>query len=302
MESQRKRAVITGGGSGIGLAIAKLLFPEFDLLLVGRSRSRLERGREEILESFASENCGPKERGAGSPKKAESDPDSGNPKKERIRLEVLDVSNFESVRDFHKRLLEEGRMPDLIVNAAGFGTIGRFTETDLSRECAETDTNCKGILHMMKLFLPEMIEGDRGAILNVSSSAGYMPGSPEMAVYYATKSYVLSLTRSVREELREMGSHVYLGALCPGPVRTGFTGKAVLHPSAEGGERPGKRRGDLSSISPEQCAKAALRGIRRKRAVIVPGFFMKFTIPASKILPASLLLRLAGLHQKRKQN
>lgn len=255
-------SLILGGGSGIGFESARILASRgYDIVLSGRSIERLNKASDSIE----------KESGA------------------RPLCISCDVGNIESVRQLKEKLVSRSLYPDVIINSAGFGTIGYFLDNDADKEINETETNSIGTLNVMHEFLPVLTERDRGFFVNVASSAGYMPGSPGMAVYYATKSYCLSLTRSVAEELKMAGSHVTLCALCPGPVRTGFSGKAG-----------GRNEYGPFAISAEACARALVNGMFKKKRVIVPGFFMKFTLPAAKILPAGLLLKIAGMHQKGK--
>jgi short-subunit dehydrogenase len=255
-------SLILGGGSGIGFESARILARRgYEIVLSGRSMDRLNLASDTIE----------KESGA------------------RPLCISCDIGKIDSVRQLKEELISRSICPDVIINAAGFGTIGYFLDNDADKERAETETNSIGTLNVMHEFLPMLTERDRGFFVNVASSAGYMPGSPGMAVYYATKSYCLSLTRSVAEELKMSGSHVTLSALCPGPVQTGFSKKAG------GNDEYGP-----FAISAETCARALVNGMFKKKKVIVPGFFMKFTLPAAKILPAGLLLMIAGMHQKRK--
>ncbi|MDD6578222.1 MAG: SDR family NAD(P)-dependent oxidoreductase [Lachnospiraceae bacterium] len=258
-------AIVTGGGSGIGFEIAKILYLEEgqDLILVGRNVDRLQAAKlcleKELLR-----------------------------KKPSIHIYPLDVSDLSACITFHKKF-EESKLPlSYLINAAGFGTIGSFLETDLEKEACETDTNCRGLLQMTKLFLPDLIQRE-GKLLNVASSAGYMPGSPGMAVYYATKAYVLSLTRSIQAEKEVRESKVLISALCPGPVQTDFSEKAG-----------GTSTAGLGSISAQACAREAVRGLKKGRHLIIPGLLMKFTYPFARILPASFLLYFARKHQEHK--
>ena len=209
-------AIVTGGGSGIGFEIAKILYLEEgqDLILVGRNVDRLQVAKlcleKELLR-----------------------------KKPSIHIYPLDVSDLSACITFHKKF-EESKLPlAYLINAAGFGTIGSFLETDLEKEACETDTNCRGLLQMTKLFLPDLIKRE-GKLLNVASSAGYMPGSPGMAVYYATKAYVLSLTRSIQAEKAVRESKVLISALCRCHGRTWFDFGTGLRPGS--GSRLEKRQ------------------------------------------------------------
>ena len=110
---------------------------------------------------------------------------------------------------------------DIVVNNAGFGVYGSFYQTNLEQELRLIDTNIRAVHVLTKLFLADFIRRDSGYLLNVASAAGYLPG-PQMAAYYASKSYVLCLTQAIREELAHAHSRVGVTALCPGPVSTEF--------------------------------------------------------------------------------
>jgi hypothetical protein len=126
-----------------------------------------------------------------------------------------------------------------------------------------------------------------GRILNVASSAGLIPAGPYMAAYYATKSYVVSLTKAVAEELKEKNSKIYVGALCPGPVDTEFNERADVVFSLRG-------------ISAKYCVKEALLGMKKRKTVIVPSSKMKLCVAGQKLLPEHLLLKIVAMQQKKK--
>ena len=256
-------AVITGAGSGIGYEMSRILLMDYgyDLILTGRNIDRLEDARQKLTLLWA---------------KGKKDVPEG--RFPSILTYALDVSDRRQVMNLHQKLQEKECLPDLVIHAAGFGTIGEFLSNDWEKEEQETLTNCNGVLHMMHAFLPDMVERNHGYFLNVASSASYMPGSPNMAVYYASKSYVLRLTEGVYQEIHKRADQVYLGCLCPGPVLTDFS----------------------RTLTAEVCARKAIVSMFRRKRRIVPGFWMKFTIPAAKLLPDSFLLHLASRHQSKK--
>ena len=146
------------------------------------------------------------------------------------------------------------------------------------------------VLAMHRLFkfaLKKMQTQGFGTILNVASSAGLLPGGPYMAGYYASKSYVVSLTRGVAEELREQHSPVYVCALCPGPVNTEFNEHADVVFALKG-------------ISPEVCVEEAMRGMLRHQTIIVPSALMRLATTAQKLVSAPLLMPILARQQKRK--
>ena len=287
-------AVITGAGSGIGYEMSRILLMDYgyDLILTGRNIDRLEDARQKLTLLWA-----------------EGKKDVPEGRFPSILTYALDVSDRRQVMNLHQKLQEKECLPDLVIHAAGFGTIGEFLSNDWEKEEQETLTNCNGVLHMMHAFLPDMVERNHGYFLNVASSASYMPGSPNMAVYYASKSYVLRLTEGVYQEIHKRADQVYLGCLCPGPVLTDFSRKALGNEqdANHGTEGPGDAKpvGEKPSVfSPtltaEVCARKAIVSMFRRKRRIVHRFWMKFTIPAAKLLPDSFLLHLASRHQSKK--
>ena len=149
------------------------------------------------------------------------------------------------------------------------------------------DTNIIGLHTLTKLYLEKMKERNNGYILNVASSAGLLPGGPLMATYYATKAYVVSLTRAIAEELRVSGSNVKISALCPGPVNTNFNNVANV-------------KFALKGLSSEYVAKYGIDKMLQGKKIIVPGFIIKLATLGAKFAPSSLVLRIAYNQQKSK--
>lgn len=161
-----------------------------------------------------------------------------------------------------------------------------LSETDLEKELEMLDVNVRA-LHILTKAFCRKCSGRSGALLNVGSSAGLLPAGPYMATYYATKSYVVSLTCAAAEELRSRGSSVYVGCLCPGPVDTEFNKVANV-------------RFALPGISAAYCVRRALAGMRRHKTVIVPGPLMAAGMAMSHLVPRGVLIRMAEYQQKRK--
>ena len=204
------------------------------------------------------------------------------------RAEVFpcDLSREEECRRLHRAY---GRRPvSVLVNAAGFGVYGDFDTTAPEKELEMLDVNGRAVHLLMKLFLEDMERRGGGRILNVASSAGLVPGGPYMAAYYATKAYVVSLTCGVAEELRAAGSPVYAGVLCPGPVDTPFFARAGIRAAVRGAD-------------PEAVAEAALRGMRKRQTVIVPGGSNRLAYLAAKLLPARATLAVNRRIQAKKR-
>lgn len=249
-----KTALITGASSGIGAEIAKILSSEgFKVILTAR--------RENKLRSLADSLCG------------------------ESRIVVCDLSLPEECERLYNELKNE--KISVLVNNAGFGSLGKFTEIPLETELKMIDTNIKAVHILTKLFLKDFVKADRGYILNVASSAGLMPGGPMMAAYYATKSYVVSLTGAIYEELRSSGSNVHISALCPGPVDTEFNSVAGCEFSVD-------------PISARECAETGVSGLFEKKLIIVPGKTIRLSEAAARLTPRKLALAVAGKIQHSK--
>lgn len=249
-----KTALITGASSGIGREIAKNLSERgFKVILAARRKERLD----ELAESLQGE----------------------------ARVIQCDLSQ----RSECQRLYDEVRDEKIsvLINNAGFGAVGEFSEIPLETELQMIDTNITAAHILTKLFLKDFKEADRGYILNVSSTAGLLCGGPMMSTYYATKAYIVSFTSAIYEELRACGSNVHISALCPGPVDTEFNDVANC-------------KFGVKSISAEECAKAAVEGMFMKELIIVPENTMKLACAAAKIVPRKAVLYLTkGIQEKK---
>lgn len=247
-------ALITGASSGIGREMAKYLNGlGYDLILVARRKNRLEQLKKEL---------------------------KGN-----IEVISMDISIVENCISLYKEVKDKDI--DILINNAGFGVFGRFNETSLEKELELIDTNIKAVHTLMKLFINDFIEKNRGYVLNVASSAGFMAG-PLLSSYYASKNYVLKLTEAVNYELKTKNSKVYVGALCPGPVNTEFNEVANV--------RFGMKAMDAKTVS-----KYAIKKMFRKKMVIVPGIKVKLAVFGTRIIPTKLMLKMTYNIQKRKE-
>ena len=249
-----KIALITGASSGIGKEIAKELSRKgYFLILVARRLDKLNELKEELSGKAITVNC--------------------------------DLSDKKNCFDLYDKV--KNYDVSVLVNNAGFGAIGYFNDVSLEREIEMIDTNCKSLHILTKLFLKDFIKKNRGYILNVSSSAGLMPGGPLMSTYYATKAYVTSFTSGISEELKAKKSQVSISALCPGPVDTEFNKVANV-------------KFNLSSISAEKCAKIAVDGMFKRKLIIIPSLDMKISYIGSRLLPRSIMLPITKHMQTKK--
>ena len=198
----------------------------------------------------------------------------------RVKIIALDLSNRKNC----EKLFEENKDIDLLINNAGFGDCGYFDKTDMDKDISMINTNIVAVHILTKLYLKEMIKNNKGHILNVASIAGFMPG-PLMATYYSTKSYVLKLSESIRGELKTLNTNVKISVLCPGPVKTSF-------------EKTANVQFQISKASSFKVANYALKHLNR--FYICPGFSSKMVRIGSKILPNTLLSKLAYKSQKRR--
>lgn len=175
----------------------------------------------------------------------------------------------------------KGETVDLLVNNAGFGLTGRFAEQDPARLRQMIDLNCGTLTELCRAVATQMVERRSGAILNVASTAAFQPG-PGMAVYFATKAYVLSFTEALHEELRRSG--IKVSALCPGPTATEF------------GEVAGFRRPipKIAIADSQSVVRAGLRGLDRNKAVVIPGMLNKLSGQGHRLLSRSAVRKIAA--------
>ena len=176
---------------------------------------------------------------------------------------------------------------DILINNAGFGDFGEFTLTDLDKELNMISTNIQAVHILSKLFLRDFVKKDRGYILNVASSAAFLPG-PLMATYYATKAYVERLTLAMHKELQKRNSHASVSVLCPGPVQTEF-------------DRVANVRFMMKGKTSMDVASYAIRGMFKEKAVMIPGILMKGSYLLCKCLPLSVQME-ASYHIQHRKN
>ena len=259
-KKHRGYAVITGASSGIGAEFAKRLAKEgFDLVLVARRKARLEELCKDMHQNM--------EKG-----------------QECLLLEA-DLSSLDECVKLCDFL--QGKKIVIFINNAGFGDCSRFLDGDIDKELRMIDVNVKAVHFLTKKILQIMQKQKGGYLLNVASSAGLMPAGPYMAAYYASKAYVASLTRAIAQEFKEKKSPIYVGCLCPGPVKTEFDEVANVDCSLKG-------------ISASYCANYAIDQMIQRKTVIVPTLEMKLAMLFGRFLPQSLYIRIAA-HQQRKK-
>lgn len=249
--------IVTGASSGIGSEIARVLAKRgHGVTLVARREDRLLALADELASSFG------------------------------VRCEVVaaDLTEADARSGLTAALDERGLVADVLVNNAGFSTMSAVSKGDPDREIAMIRTNVEAVVHLCSLFLPGMVERGSGAILNVASTAAFQP-LPGQAGYAASKSFVLSYTQAVAEEVR--GSGVTVTALCPGPVETEFAEVAGF----EGGEASDSLP-RFMWVSAVDVATAGVDGLAKGRTVVVPGPANRVGSVLAPLVPRSLLLPL----------
>ncbi|MEG3154242.1 SDR family NAD(P)-dependent oxidoreductase [Sphingomonas sp. RB1R13] len=244
-------ALITGASAGLGVEFARQLSARgHRLVLVARRKDRLDALAAEL----------------------------GN-----ARVMACDLGEAGAVAGLMADILAHGETVSLLVNNAGFGLGGRFASLDGPRQRSMIDLNCGALTQLAHAVLPDMMARKQGRILNVASTAAFQPG-PGMAVYFATKAFVLSFTEALHEELRTTG--ITVSALCPGPTATEFGTAAGFAPSSAI---------NRLAANAEDVVRAGLDGIDAGRAVVIPGLLNKAGAQGHRLLPRALLRRLAGM-------
>jgi hypothetical protein len=242
--------LITGASAGLGV--------EFARQLSGRGhRLVLAARRKEQLEALARE--------------------LGN-----ARAVSIDLSKADAAKTLMADIHANGETVDVLVNNAGFGLIGRFAQRDAARLREMIDLNVGTLTDLCRAVVPAMIERRSGGILNVASTAAFQPG-PKMAVYFATKAFVLSLSEALHEELRPHG--VTVTCLCPGPTRTEFGAVAGF---------AGNGMFDRLAMNAREVVTVGLKGFDKNRAVVVPGWINKAGAAGTRFAPRSVIRKIAG--------
>lgn len=248
------KVLITGASSGIGRDLAREFSKlKYDLVLVARNEEKLKELKEE-LQNYV-----------------------------KVDIIVADLQKEENC----KKIFETQKNIDILINNAGFGIFGEFTDTDLEKEISLINTNITAVHILTKLYLKEMTKKNSGIILNVSSIAGSMPG-PLMCAYYASKAYVLRLSEGIREELKKQKSKVQISVLQPGPVKTNFDNVANVKIS-------------LNSLTSEFVAKYTIKKLLKGKFAIVPGIQIKFLRFWAKITPNNIMTKFVYKSQERKR-
>ena len=270
------KVLITGASSGIGKDMAKILNQKgYDLVLVARDIEKLKQTKKEMEKSVQNEPT---------IENSKIEKAYKNSKKATNKIEIIQMDLSEEQNCIE--LANKVKDVDILINNAGFGDCGKFSETDLNKDISMIKTNVIAYHILTKLYLKEMKKKNSGKILNVASIAGFMPG-PLMATYYATKNYIVRLSEAIREELKKEKSKVQISILCPGPVETNFNKVANVKFS-------------LREANSMQVAKYAIRKLEKGKFYIVPGIDVKLARFGAKIAPSNFVAKITYKVQKRK--
>ena len=255
-----KTALITGASGGIGYELALLFARDrFDCILVARSRDKLDELAARLESEF------------------------------RVKTLVVarDLSKPTAVDEIYEEVSAASMSIDVLVNNAGFPVYGRFVDTDWQTELDMLQVNVVALTALTKLFVRGMVERRNGRILNLASTAAFVPG-PLMAVYYASKAYVLSFSQALANELQ--GTGVTVTALAPGPTRTGFQKRGVMEDSR-------LVRGQIADA--KSVAAAGYRGMMRGKTIVIPGFSNKLIPWVARVSPRGAVTRVVRRMQER---
>jgi uncharacterized protein len=251
----RKTALVTGASGGIGEEIAReLAARNHDLILIARSKDKLDALANELAQKY---------RVTATPI-------------------ALDLSTPSATDDIIRELESRGLKVDVLVNNAGFADYGDFAASDPGKQLQMLNLNIVTLTMLTRALLPGMLGRKSGHVLNVASTAAFMPG-PLMSVYYASKAYVMSFSEALDEELR--GTGVSVTVLCPGPVETGFQSRAAMEDSK-------LLQGSLnrmSLVSASDVAKAAVNALERGQRVVIPGFMNQLQALMPRLLPRAVI-------------
>ncbi len=233
MNDARLTALITGASGGIGYELAKLFAKDHhNLVLVARNGPRLKQVGDELQRQFGI----------------------------TLKTIALDLAAPTVPQSLFEELRREGVNVDILVNNAGYGKFGEFAEVTIEESAGQIQLNIAALTYLTRLFLGPMLERGSGKIMNVASTAGFQPG-PLMAVYYASKAYVISFSEALANELA--GKGITVTCLCPGATETGFAGRA--------GNDQSRLFKKLRPMEAKAVARAGYQGLLKGKTLVIPG-------------------------------
>jgi short-subunit dehydrogenase len=259
--ARTKTALVTGASSGLGLEFSKLLARDgYHLVIVARDAAKLQQVADELAAQH----------------------------KITVRVIARDLSAADAGQAIYDELRRDSVVVDVLINNAGYALYGPFIETDLDTEVRMIGTNVTTLTILSKLFARDMVRRRRGRILNVASTAAFVPG-PLMAVYYATKAYVLSFSEALANELQ--GTGVTVTALCPGPTETGFQQRAQM----EGSRLVAGRK----IAGAAEVAAAGYRAMLKGQTMIIPGLRNQLQTLSVRFSPRTMVAQVVRRMQER---
>lgn len=260
-QARTKTALVTGASSGLGLEFSKLLARDgYNLVIVARDAAKLQQVADELTAQH----------------------------KITVRVITRDLSAADAGQAIYDELQRDLVVVDVLINNAGYALYGPFIETDLDTEVRMIGTNVTTLTILSKLFARDMVRRRRGRILNVASTAAFAPG-PLMAVYYATKAYVLSLSEALANELQ--GTGVTVTALCPGPTDTGFQQRAQME---ELRLVAGRKIAGAAEV-----AAAGYRAMLKGQTMIIPGLRNQLQTFVTRFSPRTMVAQVVRRMQER---
>ena len=258
-----KTVLITGATTGIGYELAKLFAKDkYDLVIIARNGSKLKEVSDELVKDF------------------------------RVNVKSIskDFSKTLSAEEIYQELNKENINIDVLINNAGFGNLGAFSESDLSNDLEMIQLNITSLVVLTKLFMIDMIRNNSGKIMNVASTAAFQPG-PGMAIYYATKSFVLHFSEAIAEELTD--TEITVTSLCPGPVITEFQNRAGIQNTKL------VNRKISGLMSAEEVAEIGFKGLMKGKRIVIPGIINKVIPLLVRLSPRKFVAKVAGsLHKE----
>ncbi|PCJ13926.1 MAG: short-chain dehydrogenase [Gammaproteobacteria bacterium] len=253
--SGKQTALITGASFGFGNELAKLFAKDgYNLILVARSEDKLKDLAEQLRQQYQID----------------------------VLVMAKDLFSPTAPNEIYQALKDADQVVDVLVNNAGFGTYGRFSEIEAENDMNLVQLNVATVTLMTKLFLKDMVARDSGRILNVASMAAFMSG-PYMATYFASKAYVMSFTEAVAEEVQ--GSGVKIMALCPGVASTNFQATAKNEAAIIGGKF------DSLMMTAEQVVSAGYKDFMNDKVISIPGLSNKATALMVRFIPRRLMTK-----------
>jgi len=259
--SQRQMALITGASTGIGFDLARLAARDFDLIITARDKARLD----QVAAQFEGQH--------------------GN----RVHVIPADLARPDAPASLFAEIGSRGLRVDALINNAGFGAYGAFADANAQNQLEMVQVNITALTNLTRLALTGMLQRRQGRIMNVASTAGFQPG-PLMAVYYATKAYVISFSEAIANELK--GSGVTVTCLCPGATETEFAKRADMGES---------RLFKLGAMRSEDVARAGYEGMLRGKTLVIPGLKNRVLAQSVRFTPRKVVTAISRSLQEREK-